>query len=223
MAQSDLIHLIDPNTLFREGLKRLVEAGGFGVVAESGTLTEALAHASFPRLVIVDPLPAGPEVLSRFRELRHRAPDSRLLILTASLEPRRLSDLLQAGADGYLLKDMSSEALVQSLRLLALGEMVFPADVARMLIAPAATLPAAGPAIRKSLSQREAQILRCLVHGDSNKVIGLRLDITEATVKVHLKSLLRKIGAANRTQAAIWAMNNGMADAPRPKNLQAVG
>ena len=96
--------------------------------------------------------------------------------------------------------------LIQSLQLILLGEKVFPTTLASMLL----DMTAAGPQHSvRGLSPREREILQLLVTGASNKLIATRLGITEATVKVHLKTLLRKIDVNNRTQAAIWAMNNG--------------
>jgi two-component system nitrate/nitrite response regulator NarL len=96
-----------------------------------------------------------------------------------------------------------------------MGEKVFPTHLAALLISGRINTSAFDmPSARKGLSQREVQIVRCLLNGDSNKVVANHLNITEATVKVHLKSLLRKINATNRTQAAIWALNNGFANEP---------
>ena len=91
-----------------------------------------------------------------------------------------------------------------------LGEKVFPTHLAALLVNGMADTPPARVTTSHGLSEREGQVLQCLVHGDSNKMIGNRLNITEATIKVHMKSLLRKINATNRTQAAIWAMKNGL-------------
>jgi two-component system nitrate/nitrite response regulator NarL len=117
---------------------------------------------------------------------------------------------------------VSPEALIQSLQLIMLGEKVFPTNLASMLLDMNAIIPQ--HSIR-GLSPREQEILQSLVTGASNKMIAIRLGITEATVKVHLKTLLRKIDVKNRTQAAIWAMNNGFSadGAPVPtRGLHAV-
>jgi two-component system, NarL family, nitrate/nitrite response regulator NarL len=119
-----------------------------------------------------------------------------------------LKAAMGAGADGYLLKDVSPEALIQSLQLVVIGEKVFPTNLAALLLTQIST-PAPQSSWR-GLSAREREILQHLVTGASNKLIANRLGITEATVKVHLKTLLRKIDVNNRTQAAIWAMNNGI-------------
>src|SRR5690606_31857815 len=96
------------------------------------------------------------------------------------------------------------------------GEKVFPTDLARILINGDFNVPAALPVSRRAaagraLSERETQILDCLLSGYSNKMIAKRLEISEGTVKVHLKGILKKINVQNRTQAAIWALNNGIA------------
>jgi two-component system nitrate/nitrite response regulator NarL len=207
--------LIDANKLFREGLKRLLEESPFQIVAEAGNVREGLLVAeqgSNPQLVLLDLATGADDEADALRRLRHAVPDARIVVLTSELCTRRLSSALEAGADGYLMKDLSSDALTQSLRLVMLGEKVFPTHLAALLISGrVSTAPAAEmPTSRKGLSQREVQILRCLLSGDSNKMIANQLSITEATVKVHLKSLLRKINASNRTQAAIWALNNGI-------------
>src|SRR4051812_43819098 len=122
---------------------------------------------------------------------------------------------MNAGADGYLMKDVSPEALIQSLELVMMGEKVFPTNLAAMLF----DLNNASSPMNsiRGMTPREHEILQALVTGASNKLIANRLGITEATVKVHLKTLLRKIDVNNRTQAAIWAMNNGVtADGAAP-------
>lgn len=135
------------------------------------------------------------------------------------LAPSDDADLLIAcfGApiDGLILKSVSGEALVRSLQLALAGERVFPARLVGLLLANHRAAAAAAPAPEPQdgeapLSEREIEIVRCLVGGDSNKAIADRLDLGEATVRSHLKSVLRKIRVGNRTQAAIWAVENGL-------------
>ncbi|OYQ31378.1 DNA-binding response regulator [Niveispirillum lacus] len=209
------VMLIDANKLFREGLSRLLLDVSFQVTAEFASVDEAIGEPAVQAdLVLVDP-GEDATALTRIGPLRQQRPDTPLVILTGSLDARRLTQALEAGISGYLMKDMSADALAQSLRLVMMGEKVFPTHLAELLLSgqvqpqPATEITA----LRKGLSQRETQILRCLIDGDSNKIIASSLGITEATVKVHLKSLLRKINAVNRTQAAIWAMNNGLGQA----------
>ena len=210
------VFLTDTNKLFREGMKRLFDSSLFTVVGEAGSVQEAvtaLASAPVrPELVMIDPT-GGVDDLEALKALRAEHPGMRIVILTGTLDTRLLSASLSAGADGYLMKDIACEALMQSLRLVMMGEKVFPTHLAALLVSGRAEdMGAEVPTRRKGLSQREVQILHCLLNGNSNKMIANHLKITEATVKVHLKSLLRKINASNRTQAAIWAMNNGMGE-----------
>ncbi|MDQ2103726.1 LuxR C-terminal-related transcriptional regulator [Azospirillum isscasi] len=211
------VFLIDANKLFREGMKRLFENTPFKVMGEAGSLREGVpaveAAGVRPELILIDLANGGEDEVDQLRSLRDNHPGIRVVILTTDLCTRRLSGALGAGAHGYLMKDIACEALMQSLKLVMMGEKVFPTHLAELLVnGRSEELATEVPARRKGLSQREIQILRCLLNGNSNKMIANHLHITEATVKVHLKSLLRKINASNRTQAAIWALNNGIGD-----------
>jgi two-component system nitrate/nitrite response regulator NarL len=135
------------------------------------------------------------------------------VVLTDAIRLDRLAAGLAVGIDGYLLKNMSADALPQWLRLVLLGEKVFPTDLAHMLTNGRVTLRNNGGQIShvNGLSGREMEILGCLINGAQNKQIAQELDISDGTVKVHVKAILKKIRVQNRTQAAIWAMNNGIA------------
>lgn len=151
--------------------------------------------------------------LEILKQMRGANEDTKLIVLTNKMSVRLLTRALSAGADAYLLKSLSPEPFLQSLRLVFLGEKVFPTQ-----LAPVIASETLGPAMldthtssaKSSLSEREREILRRLVQGESNKVIGRQFGITEATVKVHLKAVLRKLNLSNRTQAAIWAMSHGL-------------
>jgi two-component system, NarL family, nitrate/nitrite response regulator NarL len=214
--------LIETNRLFREGLKHLLSGTRFEVGAEFNTVELAVAaeeSVGTPELVI-----SGQAVTNDadLRAIRDAFPTARVVVLADGLSVDVLRAAMGGGADGFLIKTVSPEALIQSLQLILLGEKVFPTTLAPMLL----DMTAAGPQHSvRGLSPREQEILQLLVTGASNKLIGTRLGITEATVKVHLKTLLRKIDVNNRTQAAIWAMNNGVTanGAPIPtRGLQAV-
>jgi two-component system nitrate/nitrite response regulator NarL len=119
------------------------------------------------------------------------------------------------GADGYLTRQLSYTHMMLMLELVAFGEKVVPKEFVIDFMSHAPPAPQARPASEKAgkdLSDRERSILRCLVDGAANKVIGRNLGITEATVKVHVKSILRKLNLTNRTQAAIWVVNNTLPD-----------
>lgn len=208
------VALIDANNLFRQGLKALFAEQGFHVATEAPSLTAAFRVAlegDAPQVILIDPVGIG-GAGDLVRSLKAICPEARMVLLTGTLDTDIMTKVIEAGVDGFLMKDMSTEALTQSLRLVMMGEKVFPSSLAALLISGRMNSVATDlPASRSGVSQREAQILRCLQNGSSNKVIANHLGITEATVKVHLKSVLRKIDASNRTQAAIWALNNGFA------------
>ncbi|WP_207477348.1 LuxR C-terminal-related transcriptional regulator [Arenibaculum pallidiluteum] len=212
------IALVDQNRLAREGLKALFAAEEFSVVSEASSLEEALREipaGAEPRLVLVDPAPMG-DTAQVVRSLKDSCRHAHVVVLTGHLEAHDMAEAIQAGADGFLMKDISVAGLVQSLRLVLMGEKVFPSHLAAMLISGRTAgheILSAAPSPR-GLSRRETQILQRLLGGDSNKMIANALGISEATIKVHLKGLLRKIDATNRTQAAIWALNNGFGAAP---------
>jgi two-component system nitrate/nitrite response regulator NarL len=209
--------LVDASRLFREGLRRLFSDSSslLTVVHESVSIEDALPFVESlqPSLILVDLPDARVELAAHFRQLRSAALRARIVVLTDTIRVDRLADALSAGVDGYLLKNMSSDALHQSLRLVLLGEKVFPTDLAHLLTdGRIASRSDAGQTSKfNDLSNREMQILGCLLSGAQNKQIAYELKISDGTVKVHLKTILKKIRVQNRTQAAIWAMNHGIA------------
>jgi two-component system nitrate/nitrite response regulator NarL len=212
---NDSVFLIDASRLFREGLRRIFSDTSFTVVHESFSIEDALPFIETlqPSLVLVD-LPDGGEALTgHIGQIRAAAPDARIVVLTETIRVNRLADALSVGVDGYLLKNMSADALHQSLRLVLLGEKVFPTDLAHLLTnGRIMSRSDTGPIGHfNGLSDREMQILGCLLNGAQNKQIAYELKISDGTVKVHLKAILKKIRVQNRTQAAIWALNHGIA------------
>lgn len=227
LSGSVLTLIVEDSRLFRAGMKRLLAESPYDIQAEADCLDDAVAIVTegfVPTLLMLDFNEDEVEDFDHIRRLRANLPTARIVVLTNDVSTSKLTRALELGCDAYLLKDMSPEALIQSLTLTMLGEKVFPTNLAQLLIegrlgaavspAPAVRTPAAS-----GLSEREMQILRCLVNGDPNKVIANRLKITEATVKVHLKGLLRKISVSNRTQAAIWAVERGIDKYPLSPGL----
>jgi two-component system nitrate/nitrite response regulator NarL len=145
-----------------------------------------------------------------------------VVVLTDPDAPQTALQYFVSGVNGCLFKNVDSDTIALCLNLVRLGERVFPSELVADLIAKYGPLmkPGGSPGPRVSartphearLSERECAILACLVHGASNKQIGLRFDLSESTVKVHIRNILRKIRASNRTQAAIWAMQHGLED-----------
>jgi two-component system nitrate/nitrite response regulator NarL len=193
--------------LVRAGLVRVLEGGSFHVAVEAGFLREVDALPWANGLVLID-RPDSLDELDRDIVRLGGAAGVRFVVLADSIDQASLTASYAAGAAGFLLHDISPEALYESLRLVMAGERVFPSDLASMLAdwnwRARLQFTAAGGT---GLSERETEIVRCLADGMPNKVIASALTITESTVKVHLKSILRKLGVTNRTQAAIWAVN----------------
>jgi two-component system nitrate/nitrite response regulator NarL len=160
--------------------------------------------------VLCDIAGSGDALISQIGDIRAAAPSARIVVLTQAIRVDRLADALTAGVDGYLAKNLSADALLQALRLVLLGEKVLPTDLADLLTTRHTPWPNRQPHAMNGLSDREMQILACLVNGDQNKQIAQALNISDGTVKVHLKAILKKTGAQNRTQAAIWAMDHGI-------------
>ena len=217
------IQLLSIDTqLFREGLKRLIAGSEFAFVGEAEGLAEAYrlvepGNRSAIRPDIVITALDGREVAEQaewLRRFRAALPEVRILALTDAARASALAPALRAEIDGHLLKDVSADVLVRSLRLVMDGQQVFPAGAMASL--PGATVERSDKPSQLSLSAREQEIIRLLVNGRSNKQIAQGLSIPDATVKVHMKSLLRKMRASNRTQAAIWGFNNGYSDRDQP-------
>ena len=202
----DSVFLIDASRLFREGLRRIFSDSSFEVIHEAFSIEDALPfiESLHPALDLVDLPDCGEALTATVNQIRVAAPSARIVVLTETIRVNRLADALSAGVDGYLLKNMSGDALQQSLRLVLLGEKVFPTDLAHLL-----TNGRIGHF--NGLSDREMQILACLLNGAQNKQIAYELKISDGTVKMRLKAILKKIRVQNRTQAAIWALNHGIA------------
>lgn len=213
LAEISVLH-IDRNQLFREGLRRILSDSQFKVQGEAASLEEGLDQLANlnPHMVIVDINSSNDTLAGLMAGVGNISPRPRVVMLTDSVVIPRLASALGAGLNGYLLKDMSTEALKQSLLLVQMGETVFPTNLANLLINKRFTAFSNGgqPGRNGELSERETEILACLVNGCSNKMIANKLEITEGTVKVHLKGILKKIHVVNRTQAAIWAVQHGI-------------
>jgi two-component system nitrate/nitrite response regulator NarL len=204
--------------LFGEAV-RLILGERFNLVHETASFKLALeylgAHQHQIDLMIGDP-GANPipefEVISLITQ---RFPEAKIIILTEWTSQALLDIALKSGAVGFLSNDISVAALLCSIEIVLLGERIIPTMLpfgpVNMPSVPAPkTLPSFGgsePVI--PLSGREERILHCLVDGMSNRTIADTLSMTESTVKVHLKALLRKLRVQNRTQAAVWALNSG--------------
>jgi two-component system nitrate/nitrite response regulator NarL len=214
MGEAICVALLSQNELAREGLRRILTAENFVVyqsAADPAGLEAEGAGGREPNIIIVDKV-RGSDALENCRELGERYPNARLVVLADNFEIDEVALAFGSGVDGYIVKEISCEPLIGSLRLVALGEKVLPSQLANNLSAVSLGcldddwhehISAA------TLSGREVEILWCLTLGLANKVVSRRLEISEATVKVHVKAILRNLKVANRTQAAIWAVKHG--------------
>jgi two-component system, NarL family, nitrate/nitrite response regulator NarL len=212
------------NPIWHMGVRQMLTNSIFEVTNEDfkPDPSELVFIDNVPDLFIVekvsDPIRMGQIVTV----LKERYAKSRVVLLAEQFEIETLPDLIKAGVDGFCLTTMHPGILIQSLELTMLDFMTFSremfAGMITLLTQRAADSVNTSPhrkafqgrteTIAHRLSGREREILHCVMYGDTNKVIARKLEVTEATVKVHVKAILRKIGVANRTQAAMWATVN---------------
>jgi two-component system nitrate/nitrite response regulator NarL len=211
--------LICDSFLLRSGLENILRETPFAI-ADTASVTgpKRLDYCAVNMaLMIIDATQNAGRVLEVIREVREQSPETRIVALADQFDLGFVRTAHEAGVNGFSLTASGPEVLINSLELVMLGENILPFEVVRSLMerAPqAGDQPVQGDCVAQAklsdltackLSAREAEILGCLTKGEANKVIARRLDITEATIKVHVKAILRKIGATNRTQAAMWA------------------
>lgn len=205
---SHTLLLVDDHPMMRRGLRQLIELeSDLTVVGEANNGIEAceLVQRLTPDLVVLDnnmPQLNGVETLKR---LRDQGFAGKVLLFTVSDAEHDVRDAMRFGADGYLLKDMEPEYLVDRLREVLHGTLVISPSLTSVL-AQALRTPQSTSSL--DLTERERQVLRMIATGLSNKMIGNKLGITEGTVKVHVKNLLHKLGLRSRVEAAVWALEH---------------
>lgn len=199
--------------ILREGLQRILSENLFRVTLSTKSLSDILVKAKNTSelccIVLVDEgiVRVEDEVYAR---LRRELPKTAIVVLADTFEFESMVNAFRSGVAGYIIKDISPEPLVESLRLVALGEKVMPSEMAMFLGTRSYPAGWSKQLNDVNLSEREVQVLQLLIMGAANKVIGRELGICEATVKVHVKAALRKLHVSNRTQAAIWAVQHGL-------------
>ncbi len=205
--------IADDHSLFRDGLVSLLGAAGFTVVGQAGDGQTAveLANRLSPELVLLDlhmPVMNGLEAL---RQIKANHPEIKVVMLTVSDEESNLIEAVKSGADGYLLKYLNSQTFLQALEGLKRGEAAITLTAASKVMKNLADLARQKDTGRDEiLSEREIAILRLVAEGLSNGEISKRISISENTVKYHLKNILQKLNAHNRTEAVMFAMRSGL-------------
>ncbi|MDB5618260.1 response regulator transcription factor [Tardiphaga sp.] len=232
--QSFATVLIGKSVLIREGITRILCAANFRTPASVSCVEELPSTKLQKHQLLFLIVHTGDDfdvALEQTELLRNKYPKGRIAILADHYRLDELVSAFRAGANGYFVDVMTCDVFIKSIELVMMGETIFPPaflsfvlDFKSDHVGNAALhceneqgiLVRIEDTIAPQLSPREKSILHCLIEGDSNKCIARKIDIAEATVKVHVKAILRKIRVQNRTQAAIWGMNNG--SLTRPEN-----
>jgi NarL family two-component system response regulator LiaR len=207
------ILVVDDHAVVRQGLCFLIGLKpGMEVVGEAADGIEAVhkAHSLQPDVILLDlvmPRKGGIEVIG---EIKQRDPEARILVLTSFAEDDKVFPAIKAGALGYLLKDSAPEALLQAIREVYRGESSLHPTIARKLIREL-NQPSDLPPTEEPLTEREVEVLKLVAQGLSNRDIAEALIISEGTVRLHVSSILGKLHLANRTQAALYALREGLA------------
>jgi len=206
----------DDHSLFRDGVVSLLEAAGFEVVGQAGDGRQAidLVLKHRPDLILLDitmPHMGGLEALHQIRE---QAPAVQVVMLTVSDDEADLLEAMRSGARGYLLKNLKAEEFLDLLEGLARGETALTRQAASRVI-HSLTQGGKSPGRGAQLTERELELLPLLVEGLANRAIAQRLSVSENTVKYHVKAILQKLEAKNRTEAAMVAIRAGLVKPPR--------
>lgn len=207
------ILIADDHSVVREGLRALIGMEpGLELVgeAEDGEGAISLAEALKPDILLLDMVMPGKGGLEVIEAIKPREPRLRILVLTSFSEDEMVFPAIKAGADGYLLKNTPPKALLQAIRDVHTGFPSISPSVAARLMRELQRPPDLPPT-EEPLTEREADVLRLLAQGFSNGEIAARLVISEGTVRTHVSSILRKLHLANRTQAALYALREGLA------------
>lgn len=202
------VAIIDDHPLFRRGVHELLDLEPtVEVVGEAGTREEALdlVRRYEPDLTILDLNMKGSSGVEILSTLKEEDPSRRIVILTVSDSGKDLTACIQAGADGYFLKDMEPEQFLKSIRQALEGQIIVDASMMAFLTTSLRAKMRSVVQERPVLTGREGDMLELIAKGCTNKVIARRLDITEGTVKGHVKHILKKLGCRSRVEAAVWA------------------
>ena len=205
--------IVDDHAVVREGLRTFLELqDGLEVVGEAADGVQALEQARRlrPDVVLMDLVMPELDGVGAMQALRVEVPESRVIVLTSFLENDRLLPAIQAGAAGYLLKNVEPSELARAIRAAHGGEAIIDPSAAARLVQALAASSTPRTVEPQLLTRREREVLELIAGGRSNKRIALELGISEKTVKTHVGHLLAKLGVADRTQAALLAVREGL-------------
>lgn len=205
------VMIVDDHAIVREGLNMLLsEEADIEVVGEARDGVEALTQLSRLQtdVVLMDLVMPEMDGITATGQIREKYPECQVLVLTSFAENQRVPDAIQAGAVGYLLKDVLKADLLHAIHAAARGEPTLHPEAQRQLMQQvAAPTP---PNLLESLTDREMDVLRLISQGNSNKEIAAALHLTEGTVKGYVSTVLSKLQVSDRTQAALYAVKHGV-------------
>jgi DNA-binding NarL/FixJ family response regulator len=219
MKKRTRVLVADDHTLFRKGVATLLsEEDDFAVVGESRDGREAVAQAQalVPDVVLMDVYMPGMDGLEATRRIKAARPATAIVMLTVSEEDHTLFDAVKAGAQGYLLKSVEPHELFRTLRGVVRGEAFVTPSMASKMLDEFTRQARAGKPRESALSPREHEVLELLTRGAVNKEIAAGLQISENTVKNHLKSIMEKLHVENRVQIVAQAVRHGLVGRPDP-------
>jgi two-component system, NarL family, response regulator LiaR len=208
------VMIVDDHAIVREGLMMLLsEESGIEVVGEARNGSEAVLRADLlqPDVILMDLVMPEMDGIAATAQIRQKQPGCQVLVLTSFAENQRVPDAIQAGAIGYLLKDVLKGELLNAILAAAQGQPTLHPEAQRQLMQQMMTPVETN--LLGSLTEREMDVLRLIAHGHSNKEIAAALFLTEGTVKGYVSTILGKLQVADRTQAALYAVKHGVDDA----------
>ncbi|MGA7800442.1 MAG: two-component system response regulator NarL [Gammaproteobacteria bacterium] len=214
-TETQTILVVDDHPLFRKGVVQLIEmSDSFRIIGEAsgGAQGAELARRLQPDFVLLDLNMTGMSGIDVLQAIKAEDSDIRVIMLTVSDQTEDLVAAMRAGADGYLLKDMEPEDLLSSLEAAARGQMAMSERIVQLLARALKEEPRPKTPDDAGLTQQERRILERIATGKSNKMIARELGIAEATVKVHVKHLLKKLNLRGRVEAAVWAVEHACKD-----------
>jgi DNA-binding NarL/FixJ family response regulator len=209
--QAIRVLLVDDHQVVRRGLRTFLEVqGDIEVVGEAGDGEEGVARAQElrPDVILMDVKMPGVDGIEALRMLRDAENPARVLIVTSFTEQRTVVPALRAGAAGYVYKDVDPVALADAIRSVHAGHVLLQPEVAGALLSQDQN--PAGHGRGNALTEREREVLTLIADGRSNREIARALVLSEKTVKTHVSNILMKLDLADRTQAALWAVRNGI-------------
>jgi len=211
MSRPLRILIADDHEIVREGLRTLFsEEPEIEVVGEARNGEEAvrLALATRPDVILMDLVMPGVDGVEATRRIREQVPGQNVLVLTSFADEPHVKRAIEAGANGFLLKDTLKDELLKAIRTVGRGDPYLHPEAQRHLLRR--VVPSGGRPAVESLTERELSVLRLLGRGQSNKAIGAALHLSEGTVKGYVSAILAKLGVEDRTQAALYAVREGL-------------